>query len=141
MILTIAMAAAAVPAGQAFTCHAIRIWDGDGPIWCAEGPRIRLAGIGVRELDGRCRPYQPCAGSSGIAARDHLVRLLGGSRGRTVDGHIVVRSTLRCVSAGDAKGGRTAAWCRTSGDDLSCRMIRDGFARRWETFWKKGACS
>ena len=45
-------ALAIVPAGQTFDCTPVRIWDGDGPIWCDEGPRIRLSGIAAREIDG-----------------------------------------------------------------------------------------
>lgn len=48
------LAAAIVPAGEAFTCTPEAVWDGDGPVWCKEGPRIRLAGIAARELDGSC---------------------------------------------------------------------------------------
>jgi hypothetical protein len=44
-----------IPAGQAFTCTPTRVWDGDGRIWCAEGPRSRLSGIAARETDGSCR--------------------------------------------------------------------------------------
>lgn len=43
-----------VAAGHSFTCTPTRVWDGDGPIWCAEGQRIRLAGIAAREIDGSC---------------------------------------------------------------------------------------
>ena len=38
------LAVTVVPAGEEFTCTPTRVWDGDGPVWCAEGPRIRLAG-------------------------------------------------------------------------------------------------
>ena len=48
-----------VPAGQSFQCTPTLVWDGDGPIWCAEGPRIRIAGVAAREIDGSCRPGQP----------------------------------------------------------------------------------
>lgn len=37
-----------VAQGTSFTCTPTRVWDGDGPIWCAEGPKIRLAGIAAR---------------------------------------------------------------------------------------------
>jgi len=69
---------AIVAAGQTFICTPIRVWDGDGPIWCAEGPRIRLAGIAAREIDGTCRPAHPCPPADARRARDHLVGLLGG---------------------------------------------------------------
>jgi hypothetical protein len=27
-----------VPTGEEFTCTPKRVWDGDGPVWCKEGP-------------------------------------------------------------------------------------------------------
>lgn len=125
-----------VAAGQAFVCTPTRVWDGDGPVWCAEGPKVRLAGIAAREMDGTCRRRQPCPAVSAARARDTLVNLLGGRRGVAPDGHIVVAGVpLRCLSDGPAKGGRTAAWCRTSaGVDLNCAMIKSGTALRWPYF-------
>ena len=52
--ILIGLLLAAVPAGQSFTCTPTAVWDGDGPIWCAEGPKVRLAGISAREIDGTC---------------------------------------------------------------------------------------
>lgn len=124
----------AVAAGASFTCTPTRVWDGDGPIWCAEGPKIRLAGIAAREIDGSCRQHHPCPRAAGRGARDQLVRLLGGSRGTTSSGHILVRSpALRCRSKGSGKGSRTAAWCMSSSaGDLSCAMVRSGYALAWK---------
>lgn len=129
-------AIAIVPAGQSFPCTPIRVWDGDGPIWCAEGPRVRLAAIGVRELDGSCRRYQPCPAMAGVAARDVLVRLLGGARGMTPSGHILVRGpAMACRSRGDGKGNRTAATCTVPGlGDLSCAMVQAKAALPWRWF-------
>jgi endonuclease YncB( thermonuclease family) len=86
------VAATIIAAGQSFTCTPIRVWDGDGPIWCAEGPRIRLAGIASREIDGTCRRNQPCPRVSATASRDYLVRLVGRPLGRSREGHILVRT-------------------------------------------------
>ena len=66
-----------VPADEEFTCTPTRVWDGDGPVWCKEGPRIRLAGIAAREIDDSCRSNQPCPTASGAEARDALVKLIG----------------------------------------------------------------
>ncbi len=46
MMFTLLLAASIVPAGQTFDCTLTAVWDGDGPIWCAEGPHIRLSGKG-----------------------------------------------------------------------------------------------
>lgn len=141
-MILMALAASAVAAGSSFSCTAVAVWDGDGPIWCAEGPRIRLAGVAARELDGSCRPQHPCPGPSGIAARNRLVELLGGARGTLATGHIKVSAVpLRCVSEGDGKGGRTAAWCVAPRvGDLSCALIGSGVALRWDRYWREGQC-
>ena len=111
-----------VAAGTTFTCTPTHVWDGDGPVWCREGPRIRLSGIAAREADGTCRPNQPCPRASAEAARDTLVALIGRPTGRSRQGHILVTGPpLTCASEGDGVGSRTAAWCRTAGGvDLSC---------------------
>ena len=136
------LAAAVVAYGKPFTCTPTRVWDGDGPIWCAEGPRIRVAGIAAREIDGSCRRYQPCPKVNPIRSRDALARLVGQPMRLSGDGHVLVRGpAMRCVSAGDAKGHRTAAWCVSPvGGDLSCAMVRGGWALPWRVFWRGHRC-
>ena len=141
MILAL-LAASIVASGQTFTCTPTHVWDGDGPVWCAEGPHLRIAGIAAREMDGTCRTNKPCPAASAIEARDALVKLMGGARGTISTGHVVVRGPrLTCRSDGGAGGNRTAAWCRLpSGADLSCAMIKTGTVLRWDRYWKGPAC-
>lgn len=141
MILAL-LAASIVASGQTFTCTPTHVWDGDGPVWCAEGPHLRIAGIAAREMDGTCRTNHPCPAASAIDARDALVQLMGGARGTISTGHVVVRGPrLTCRSEGGAGGNRTAAWCRLpSGADLSCAMIKTGTVLRWDRYWKGPAC-
>lgn len=129
-----------VPSGRTFTCTPIRVWDGDGPIWCAEGPRIRLAGIAAREMDGTCRPGHPCPGASAEQAKAALVALLGGSRGTAREGHAIVAGPrLRCTSSGGAGGDRTGAWCALpNGRDLSCEMLRMRTVALWARYDSTG---
>lgn len=136
------LAAEIIAAGAAFICTPTAVWDGDGPIWCAEGPRIRLSGIAAREIDEACKPGHPCPSASGAAARDHLVGLLGGARGTLPTGHVrVVARPMTCLSDGSAGGSRTAAWCRTSsGIDLNCAMVASGRAMRWDRYWRGHRC-
>jgi endonuclease YncB( thermonuclease family) len=132
-----------IPAGQAFDCTPTRVWDGDGPVWCAEGPRIRLNGIAAREIDGMCRSNQPCPSVGAEVSRDALVSLVGEPVGRSREGHVLVRGpTMRCVSDGSAGGSRTGAWCVSPrGGDLSCAMVAGGWALRWERYWKGHRCT
>lgn len=124
-----------------FACTPTRVWDGDGPIWCAEGPRIRLAGIAAREIDGSCRRGQPCPAASGVAARDNLVRLLGGARGRLADGHVLVAGPrLQCRAVGKPSYRRTVAWCAAPTGDLSCAQVLGRVALRWRAYRGAGVC-
>lgn len=142
MLAFLAFATAIVPSGTSFACTPTQVWDGDGPIWCAEGPRIRLEGIAAREMDETCRPGHPCPSASGEAARDQLVALMGGPKGRARTGHILVSApTMRCRSDGSAKGSRTAAWCNLPGvGDLSCAMVLSGTALRWRAYRGDEVC-
>ena len=50
------LAASIVASGQTFTCTPTHVWDGDGPVWCAEGPHLRGDNYGGRlsdNYDGR----------------------------------------------------------------------------------------
>jgi len=143
MLFALALAVAVVPHGVEFTCTPTRVWDGDGPLWCAEGPRIRVSGIAARESDGTCRSNQPCPAASADAARDELVRLVGRPTGRSREGHILVNGpALHCTSVGPAGGVRTAAWCTLpDGRDLSCAMVSSKTVLPWERYWKGHRCS
>lgn len=136
------IAASIVASGQTFTCTPVRVWDGDGPVWCKEGPRVGISGIAAREMDGTCNANQPCPKSSAIAARDALVNLLGGPRGMVPTGHVVVSGgTMRCISTGSAGGSRTGAWCTLpSGADLSCAMVATGTVLKWDRYWGNHRC-
>lgn len=109
MLAEFLLAFAVVQGGPSFTCTPVRVRvrvrDGDGPIWCREGPRIRHAGIAVREVDGSCRTGHPWSRSSGIVARNTLVRLLGGAKGGSATGHTLITGPgLRGRSTGNANG-------------------------------------
>jgi len=113
LLLLAAAGVAVVPSGQTFECTPTRVWDGDGPIWCAEGPRIRLSGIAAREIDGTCRSNQPCPKASAEQSRDALARLVGQPRGTSPQGHVLVTGpTMTCRSVGSGGGNRTAALVR-----------------------------
>lgn len=142
MLFTVLLTATFVPAGQSFQCTPTRVWDGDGPIWCAEGPRIRLSGVAARELDGTCKTGHPCPDASAEKARDALVRLIGKPTGQSRDGHILVRGpTMNCRSDGSAGGNRTAAFCISpQSGDVSCNMVAGGWAAKWQKYWRGHHC-
>ncbi|GGN63054.1 hypothetical protein GCM10011349_47290 [Novosphingobium indicum] len=142
MLSIILAAVAVIPADQAFTCTPVRVWDGDGPVWCKEGPRVRLAGIAAREIDGTCRSNQPCPKAGAKEARDALASLLGTPIGYSREGHVMIEGpALHCVSEGDGVGNRTAAWCVSPRyGDISCAMVAGGWALRWQRYWQDHRC-
>jgi hypothetical protein len=131
-----------VGGGERFACTPVKLWDGDGPIHCAEGPRIRLAGIAAREMDGSCSPGHPCPAASAEAARDALAALLGRATGTAATGHILIKGpALACASEGSAGGTRTAAWCVSPArGDLSCAMVASGTVAKWDRYWRDHRC-
>lgn len=142
MSLLLLMSVAVVPAGQSFDCTPTRVWDGDGPVWCAEGPRVRVSGVAARETDGTCRPGHPCPDATAEQAKQTLVELVGTPIGVSREGHTLVQGpTMRCVSTGSAGGMRTAAFCVSPyGGDLSCGLVKAGVAARWDRYWSNHRC-
>ena len=113
------------------------------------GRKIRVAGIAAREvrwtgtemIDAGCSKGHPCPTKSGPAARQHLARLFGGAQGTGPHGHLLVRGpALRCKANGST-GKRIAAWCSSAAiGDVSCRMVQEAYALRWQKFWNGRQC-
>ena len=142
LALLLLVSVSIVPEGQTFACTPTAVWDGDGPVWCAEGPRVRLSGIAAREADGTCNANQPCPDASQDEARDTLAALIGTPGGFGPHGHRLVKGpTMRCTSTGSAGGNRTGAWCTSpKSGDVSCAMVRSGTALRWDRYWRGHQC-
>lgn len=122
----------ALASAATFVCTPVAVWDGDGPIWFKEGPKIRIAGIAAREMDGTCSRGHPCPAGSAVAARDALVRLLGGPKGQRDTGHIIVRAPAMRCSADAQSYGRVVASCRLSdGRDLAQAMLATKTVLPW----------
>jgi endonuclease YncB( thermonuclease family) len=120
-------------AAALFLCTPIAVYDGDGPVRCREGEKIRIAGIAAREMDDTCRPGHPCPSASAIDARDALVNLFGGARGRWKTGHIVVRyQTMTCRNLGRSYDRVVASCTLRDGRDLGRAMLATGTVAAWQ---------
>lgn len=112
--------------GNSFPCTVASVHDGD-TFRCADGTRIRVAGIDARELDGSCAPGHPCASAPPEAATAALDRLVDGE-------------TLSCEPNGTTYK-RIAAFCRRpDGVDVSCAMLASGTVALWPRYWKGHRC-
>jgi endonuclease YncB( thermonuclease family) len=151
---------AAAAAGASFTCQPSAVWDGD-TFHCEERMsngatnvrKLRVAGIAAREVrnlrrngghwfeDAGCSPGHPCPKTDAIAARKALAGLFGGVRGVGPYGHLLVRGPLLTCQANGTTGDRVAAWCSSAvTGDVSCWMVRKGYALRWSRYWKRQLC-
>jgi endonuclease YncB( thermonuclease family) len=102
-------------------CTVVSVWDGDGPIHCREGGKIRLTAIAARQLDETCSPGHPCLNATGAEAQAALRQLAQGQ-------------TLMCEPTGLSRD-RIRAWCwRPDGTELNCAMLRSGTVAYWQKF-------
>lgn len=117
-------------AGREFPCTVESVYDGDGPINCAEVDaegkqvRVRVKGIEARDSDNTCRLADRCPSASGAEAKAALTRLAVGR--------------IECVSHGPSYN-RVDAFCvNAQGQDVSCEMLRTGTAVRWAEYDPEG---
>ena len=116
-----------IAAGRQFPCTVQSVYDGDGPINCAEFDtegkpvRVRLRGIEARDADNSCQlPEAQCPRASGTAAKAALTRLAVGR--------------LQCTSFGPSYDRVDSSCVTPDGTDISCEMIRSGNAVRWPQY-------
>jgi endonuclease YncB( thermonuclease family) len=118
-----------------FVCTVTRVHDGDGPIWCKEGPKIRLAGIQAPDFERTepCRRRKPGYVCSDVRAR----------ASQRIVSRMVLHRRLSCVAV-DRSYQRVVATCRIGGADLACAIVRAGAADWWPAYvrrYKLGRCS
>jgi len=101
---------------ELIACPSPRHHDGDA-IRCGSGhgKSMRLYAIDAPEMPGACRPGRWCVPGDPYASRDHLASL---TAGRSV--------AYRVLS--DDRYRRHIVQAFADGVDLSCAMVRDGYA-------------
>lgn len=112
-----------------FTCEVVRVHDGDGPLWCRNGRKIRVAGIQTPDFTSA----QPC--------RTHRAGYVCDDRAAAASQRVASRLTLRkrltCQPV-DRSYKRVVARCTLpDGRSLSCAMLAAGAATRWDTYWRR----
>jgi endonuclease YncB( thermonuclease family) len=119
-----------------FLCLVTRVHDGDGPLWCKNGIKVRVAGVQAPDFENAepCRRRRPAYVCSDVkAARSqHIVEKLTLNRSMTCQpvGKSYQRVVARCTLA--------------DGRSLSCAVIAAGAATRWDSYWRRyrmGGCS
>ena len=112
-----------------FVCHVVRVHDGDGPVWCANGIKVRIAGIQAPDFESA----EPCRrGRAQYTCDDQKARV-----SQQIVDRLTLNRTLSCQPV-DRSYSRVVARCTLpDGRSLSCAIIAAGAATRWESYWRR----
>ena len=105
-------------------CMAAMAVDGD-TIRCADGIRIRVAGIEANELHKPGCHLPICPTMPGQVAKARMHAILG-------------QQNVTYITNGRSYRRVTASVQLPDGRDLACEAIRLGLAVRWDRYWPKG---
>lgn len=129
MIAATLLAIAQVTTGQTFTCDVIRVHDGDGPLTCANGIKVRIAGVQSPDYESA----EPCRiGKAGYVCDDSRARAA-----QRVTAGLALNKRLACTAV-DKSWNRVVARCwLPDGRSLTCAVIARGGGWRWDKFWRR----
>jgi len=129
MLFATLIAAAALPP---FTCDVIRVHDGDGPLWCRSGQKVRIAGVQAPDFENAQPCQRPVARRTAYTCDDQAAR-----RSRTIVERLVLHRRLSCQPV-DRSYSRVVARCTLpDGRSVSCAVIAAGAAGAWPTYWRR----
>ena len=119
----------------AFACEVVRVHDGDGPLWCRSGQKVRVAGVQAPDFTSA----EPCrTGRANYVCDDQAAE-----RARAVATRLTLNQRLFCQPV-DRSYSRVVARCTLpDGRSLSCALLAAGAAQRWDRYWRRykmGAC-
>ena len=122
-----------------FTCEVTRVHDGDGPLWCRSGERIRIAGVQAPDFTSAPPCHRPAAQRRAFRCDNRAA-----TRSRQLVSTLVLCQRLRCQPV-DTSYNRIVARCTLpDGRSLSCATIAAGAAVRWDKYWREygmGGCA
>lgn len=105
----------AAQSSDLYACPQPNHHDGDALRCGYQGHSMRLYAIDAPEMPGACRPGRWCVPGDPYASRNHLASM---TAGHSVTYRVVDRDRY----------GRAVVQAFADGRDLSCAMVRDGYA-------------
>lgn len=123
------IAAASAVAPAPFACTVTKVHDGDGPLWCASGVKIRVAGVQAPDYENTepCRQRRIGYVCSNAAA----------DRSRGIVERLVLNRTMTCTPVGRSYARVVARCTLPDGRSLSCAVVAAGAAQRWDSYWRR----
>ncbi|WP_267395003.1 MULTISPECIES: hypothetical protein [unclassified Sphingomonas] len=135
MFVALLIAAAA----PQFSCTVTRVHDGDGPLWCSNGIKVRVAGIQAPDFTSAEPCRRPDARRVNYTCDDRAAH-----RSQQIVERLVLNRTLACQPMGKSYKRVVARCTLPDGRSLSCAAIAAGAAVRWDRYWRQyrmGACT
>ena len=127
---------AALP--PALICDVVRVHDGDGPLWCRSGVKIRIAGVQAPDFERAAPCRRPAALRRAYVCDDRAAR-----RSQQIVARLTLGKRLVCQPV-DRSYKRVVARCTLpDGRSLSCAAVAAGAAIRWDRYWRQygmGGC-
>lgn len=123
------LAGAALPA---FTCDVVRVHDGDGPLWCRTGEKIRVAGIQAPDFESAEPCRRPAARRTSYTCDDRAA-----DRSQRIVAGLVLGKRLVCQPQGKSYNRIVARCTLPDGRSLSCAAIAAKAAVRWDSYWRR----
>lgn len=124
----ITLASAAV----SFTCDVVRVHDGDGPLWCRSGQKVRVAGIQAPDFKSAEPCRRPAARRAAYTCDDRAA-----ARSQRIVERLVLHRRLQCQPVGISYSRVVARCTLPDGRSLSCAAIAAGAAARWDRYWRQ----
>ncbi|MDO6414303.1 hypothetical protein Q4F19_07905 [Sphingomonas sp. BIUV-7] len=119
-----------VAATSPFSCVVTRVHDGDGPLWCANGVKVRIAGVQAPDFQNA----EPCRRATHPA---YSCDDMAAARSRGTVEKLVLGKRLSCLGV-DRSYGRVVARCTLpDGRSLSCAVVAADAAVRWDRYWRQ----
>lgn len=116
-------------APPAFACIVVSVHDGDGPIACANGVKVRVAGIQAPDWEDAppCRQHRP-----GYVCDD--VKAAASQR---IVAKLVLGKTLTCHPVGTSFARIVARCTLPDRSDLACSIVTLGAAEWWPEYVRR----
>jgi endonuclease YncB( thermonuclease family) len=131
-VLFLILAVAAATPTTEFSCTVTRVHDGDGPLWCSNGIKVRIAGVQAPDFESAspCRAADP-------RRINYRCDNAAANRSQQIVKRLALRKTLRCETTGKSYSRVVARCTLPDGRSLSCAVIASGAAVRWDRYWRQ----
>jgi endonuclease YncB( thermonuclease family) len=114
------------------TCEVVRVHDGDGPLWCRSGEKIRVADIQAPDF----KSAEPCR-RPGARRANYTCDDRAAARSQRVMSSLTLGKRLNCLPVGTSYKRIVARCTLPDGRSLSCAAIAAGSAVRWDRYWRQ----